>query len=75
MGKDALNTKEMSEIWLVSGNPFDVVGGKSVGMNAIWVDRAGNGWQDSLLPNERGRPTEIVKSLEEVISIAMNAGQ
>lgn len=69
VGKDVMSSKEMGEIWLVSGNPFDIVGGRSVGMNAVWVDRAGNGWQDSLVVNEKGKPTAIVKSLDEVISI------
>jgi len=50
------------EMWLVSGNPFDVVGARATGMQAAWVDRAGNGWQDML----GGEPTVIVRSLEEV---------
>lgn len=49
-------------MWLVSGNPFDVCGAIAVGMKAAWVDRQGNGWQDSL----GGEPTVIVRSLEEV---------
>jgi len=36
----------MKDLWLVSGNPFDVTGARHSGMNAIWVDRAGNGWVD-----------------------------
>lgn len=55
-------TGNEGEMWLVSGNPFDVVGARSVGMQAAWVDRAGNGWQDML----GGKPTVVVKSLEEV---------
>ncbi|ETN42359.1 haloacid dehalogenase, type II [Cyphellophora europaea CBS 101466] len=51
-----------SSMWLVSGNPFDVCGARAVGMQAAWVDRQGNGWQDKL----GGEPTAIVKSLEEV---------
>jgi 2-haloacid dehalogenase len=51
-----------SEMWLVSGNPFDVVGARAVGMQAAWVDRAGNGWQDKL----GHEPTVVVRSLEEV---------
>jgi hypothetical protein len=31
-------------------------------MQAAWVDRAGNGWQDML----GGEPTVVVRSLEEV---------
>jgi 2-haloacid dehalogenase len=29
-----------SEAWLVSSNPFDVIGGVSAGMNAAWVRRS-----------------------------------
>lgn len=28
-----------SEMWLVSSNPFDVIGGKNVGLNVAWVRR------------------------------------
>ena len=74
MGKDIDDAKQMSEIWLVSSNPFDIAGGRAVGMNAIWVDRAGMEWQDALLPNgERNRPNEVVRSLEEVVGVAMKA--
>lgn len=55
-------TGKEDEMWLVSANPFDVVGARAVGMQAAWVDRAGNGWQDML----GGEPTAVVKSLEEV---------
>ncbi|KIW00888.1 haloacid dehalogenase, type II [Verruconis gallopava] len=54
-------------LWLVSGNPFDIVGSRAMGMNAVWVDRAGTGWMDSLgEPNLR--PSIIVKSLGEVVA-------
>jgi len=59
------------KIWLVSGNPFDVVGARACGLQAAWVDRAGNGWQDQL-----GKaPTVVVKSLEEVAdTVEQHAG-
>jgi 2-haloacid dehalogenase len=50
------------DMWLISGNPFDVVGARACGMQAAWVDRAGNGWQDK----QGGQPTAIVQSLEEL---------
>ena len=59
--------EQMSELWLVSGNPFDVVGARAVGMQAAWVDRAGNGWTDQLIQGETGGPTVIVKGLGEVV--------
>ena len=56
---------QMSEMWLVSGNPFDVVGARSCGMNAIWVDRFKQGWHDAAVPSLP--PTAIVHSLEQVV--------
>jgi 2-haloacid dehalogenase len=58
---------EMADIWLVSGNPFDVVGARALGMNVAWVDRQGNGWQDSLIDGTAGKPTVVVRGLEEVL--------
>ncbi|KAL1303289.1 hypothetical protein AAFC00_006695 [Neodothiora populina] len=60
---------DMGSMWLISGNPFDVVGARTVGMKALWVDRAGNGWQDELVAGDVGQPTAIVKSLEEVLQV------
>lgn len=59
-------TSEMEDLWLVSGNPFDIVGARAVGMKAAWVDRAGNGWQDALVAGGKGEPTVVLKSLEEL---------
>ncbi|KAB2576335.1 Haloacid dehalogenase [Lasiodiplodia theobromae] len=60
---------EMGDMWLVSGNPFDVVGARAVGMKAAWVDRAGKGWQDALVTGPQGEPTVVLKSLEELPAI------
>lgn len=30
---------EPSETWLVSSNPFDVIGGKAVGLKTVWIQR------------------------------------
>ena len=61
-------TKEaMGEMWLVSGNPFDVVGARAVGMQAAWVDRAGNGWVDQLIQGTSGQPTVVVSDLRQVV--------
>jgi 2-haloacid dehalogenase len=56
------------DVWLVSGNPFDVVGARSMGWKAVWVDRAGNGWVDNCVEGEAGRPNVIVRSLKEVLT-------
>ena len=73
VGKDVNNKEQMGEIYLVSGNPFDVVGGRAVGMNAIWVDRAGNGWQDAMMPGSWDSPTAIVRSLDQVVDIVVRS--
>jgi 2-haloacid dehalogenase len=57
---------DMESLWLISGNPFDIVGARAVGMNAAWVDRAGNGWTDSLGEPDL-KPSIIVKGLGEVV--------
>ncbi|KAJ9666413.1 hypothetical protein H2201_003335 [Coniosporium apollinis] len=68
--------EEMGEMWLVSGNPFDVCGARAVGMQAAWVDRAGNGWQDRLVEGEKGRPTVVVRGLGEVVeAVQKHAGK
>ncbi|KAI0036369.1 haloacid dehalogenase, partial [Vararia minispora EC-137] len=36
------------DVWLISGNPFDISGARSVGMSAVWVNRAGKEWPDKL---------------------------
>lgn len=57
------------EMYLVSSNPFDVVGARAVGMQAIWVDRAGRGWIDKL----GQEPTKIVRGLGEVVEFISKA--
>ncbi|KAL0259874.1 hypothetical protein SLS55_005614 [Diplodia seriata] len=57
---------KMGDLWLVSGNPFDIVGARAVGMKAAWVDRAGAGWQDALVVGQQGEPTVVLKSLEDL---------
>ncbi|KAI4826332.1 haloacid dehalogenase, type II [Aureobasidium sp. EXF-8845] len=68
VGKDSNSKEDMASMWLISGNPFDITGARAVGMQACWVDRAGNGWQDAMIEGDLGKPTAIVRSLEEVPS-------
>jgi len=37
-----------SNIWLITSNPFDIVGANASGLNTAWVDRSGVGWVDQL---------------------------
>lgn len=58
---------QMDNVWLASGNPFDVVGARNADMNAIWVDRDDRGWVDAALPSIQ--PTAIVNSLEKIVEV------
>jgi len=53
----------LREVVLVSSNPFDVLGAKSAGMPACWVNRA-----DGVLDDLGIRPDLEVRGLEEVAS-------
>lgn len=61
-GQDPL---QMSKLWLISGNPFDIVGARATGMQAIWVDRVGAGWKDAVAPDLQ--PTAIVHDLKHIV--------
>jgi len=36
------------DVWLITANPFDVVGASAAGLKTAWIDRAGKGWVDRL---------------------------
>ncbi|GAM86410.1 hypothetical protein ANO11243_044240 [Dothideomycetidae sp. 11243] len=67
VGKDPSSATDMQSIWLVSGNPFDIVGARTAGLSAAWIDREDKGWQDGL-----GEPTVVVQSLEQVVDAVSN---
>lgn len=64
------NNKE--RVWLVSGNPFDVVGARVAGLQAAWVDRAGGhgktGWNDKLGELCGVGPTVIANGVEDAVN-------
>ncbi|KAL8924741.1 MAG: hypothetical protein Q9172_002559 [Xanthocarpia lactea] len=62
---------QMGDIWLVSGNPFDIVGAKAVGMKACWVDREGQGWSDRLAEGNVGVPDFVGKDLGEIVEVIL----
>ena len=47
-------------------NPFDVSGARNAGLQAFWVNRAGNDWVDSATPL---RPSRILSGLAELADI------
>ncbi|OTA65801.1 haloacid dehalogenase [Hypoxylon sp. EC38] len=54
-----------SEVWVVSANPFDIVGSRSAGLKAAFIDRAGKGWIDRL--DERCTPSVVAPGVDEAI--------
>lgn len=72
VGKSFSN-EDMASVWLVSGNPFDIVGARAAGIQAAWVDRGGGhsgngGWTDQLGTLASGGPTIIVSGVEEAVN-------
>jgi 2-haloacid dehalogenase len=51
-----------NEAWLISGNPFDVIGAISAGMRAAWVRRS----EDSIFDPWGIEPTVTVTSLRDL---------
>jgi 2-haloacid dehalogenase len=65
MGKSP--SSQMADLWLVSGNPFDVIGARSCGTHAIWVDRGCRGWMDAAVPDLQ--PTAVVHDLNDILTV------
>ena len=63
---------KLADVWVITANPFDVVGARSVGMQAAWVDREGRGWEDQCIEGKEGQPTIIGKDLREVVEKLLN---
>lgn len=71
-------------VWLVSANPFDVVGARAAGLRAAWIDRAGTGWVDRLgdvifgggddVQKRRAQPTVIAKGVDEAVEEILKLG-
>ena len=51
-----------SEAWLISGNPFDVIGAISAGMRGAWVQRSA----DAVFDPWGIEPTVTVTSITEL---------
>ncbi|KAI1435812.1 haloacid dehalogenase [Xylaria sp. CBS 124048] len=58
-----------SHVWVVSANAFDIVGARTAGLKAAFIDRAGKGWVDRLLDeqSEDNIPSLISSSVKEAI--------
>ncbi|KAL4252388.1 HAD-like hydrolase superfamily protein [Abortiporus biennis] len=62
--EDAAISYAPKDVWLVSGNPFDVTGARAAGLQAIWVDRLETGWLDEI--SAELKPTKIVHNLGQI---------
>ncbi|KAL6305476.1 HAD-like domain-containing protein [Sparassis latifolia] len=72
-GNNDPKTKNSPDVWLASGNPFDITGARSAGLGAIWVDRAGKGWTDCLpLDEKKLGPLKIVRSLRDIATVVQD---
>ncbi len=58
-----------SDAWLISSNPFDVLGAMSAGLNAAWVQRLSN----AIFDPWGVEPTLTVTSLSELTQQALQA--
>jgi len=62
--------QERRNVWVVSANPFDVVGAKAAGMRAAWIDRAGKGWVDRL--DEMRVPSVTATGVDEAVKAILS---
>ena len=51
-----------SDVWLISSNPFDVIGALGVGMRAVWVKRS----EKALFDPWGIKPTVTISNLSEL---------
>ncbi|KAK1757241.1 haloacid dehalogenase [Echria macrotheca] len=70
-------TDAPGEVWLVTANPFDVVGATVAGVQAAWIDRAGTGWVDRLgavIGGASERPALVVSGVDEAVRGILSRG-
>ncbi|RYC65014.1 hypothetical protein CHU98_g1196 [Xylaria longipes] len=59
-----------ADVWVVSANPFDIVGAKAAGLQAAFIDRPGKGWIDRL--DETHKPSLVAVSVDKAIQSILN---
>lgn len=66
-----LGAVDRADVFLVSGNPFDLMGAKNAGLGTIWVNRNTQnlGWVDMLLGEEDNGPDHEVQCLSNIIPL------
>ncbi|KAI0905708.1 haloacid dehalogenase [Ustulina deusta] len=60
----------LGDVWVVSANPFDVVGAKAAGLKTAFIDRPGRGWIDRL--DELHMPSLIAGSVDQAIQFILD---
>ncbi|KAI0969016.1 haloacid dehalogenase [Xylaria arbuscula] len=58
------------DVWVISANPFDVVGAKAAGLKTVFIDRPGRGWIDRL--DEMHMPSFIAGSVDQAIQFILD---
>lgn len=80
---DGADARAQVAVWLVSSNPFDVVGARAAGLRSVWVDRSGSGWIDQLgaAVSQFGggdqadlTPTIVVSGVDEAVNKILAVG-
>ncbi|GAW17191.1 hypothetical protein ANO14919_066440 [Xylariales sp. No.14919] len=60
----------LGDVWVVSANPFDVVGAKAAGLKTAFIDRPGRGWIDRL--DELHKPSLITNGVDQAIRFILD---
>ncbi|TGO44683.1 hypothetical protein BOTNAR_0766g00010 [Botryotinia narcissicola] len=65
--RGGVEKNDCEDVWLVSGNPFDVVGARHAGLMTCWVDRSKGGWSDMLGDLASGGPHLVVEGVDAAV--------
>lgn len=69
------SSRSKEEVWVVSSNPFDVLGAVSAGLRSCWVDRTGKGWVDGLGEAVGLEPSLVVGGVDEAVRAILGTGR
>ncbi|KAI1170053.1 haloacid dehalogenase [Nemania sp. FL0916] len=59
------------DVWVVSANPFDVVGARAAGLKAAFIDRSGKGWIDRL--DGPDTPSLVARGVDEAVRLILDS--
>ncbi|KAM0344692.1 hypothetical protein ACHAPU_007287 [Fusarium lateritium] len=75
MAKTAGLESQLDKLWLVSCNPFDVVGATALGLKSAWIDREGKGWSDTLGGSLGLEPTVTAATVDEAVKAILSQSE